>query len=348
MEYMEVVFYHLLSFKIVSETRPPPYSTPRCKTNVSKRGSICDNPHITDLYFIDAIKSQSLELLSREEEAALAQEIKRGQLAAHEIVMKRSGSTRFAALREVIKSGEAAKERLVLSNLRLVVSIARRYQGRGLPMPDLIQEGNAGLIRAADKFDWRHGTKFSTYATWWIRQAILRALDNQANVIRLPVNVRAEIRKLSRIQDEFIQELNRVPTEIELAEALGISIPRLRLLTKMMIQPISLEAPRVDDDWNEVGLGETLEDTNAQAVDEATACSILYEKLSMLLRVLSPEEQEVIEYRFGFKGPAGGTPLRKVAQTMGMSPSKVKRIETSALNKLRRPEIAHRLGDTFS
>jgi RNA polymerase primary sigma factor len=315
---------------------------------VPSKGGASDDPRIINLYFNDAIKSRSLDLLSREEETTLAQEIERGQLAAREIAMKRSGSTRFVALREVIKSGEAAKERLILSNLRLVVSIAKRYQGHDLPMSDLIQEGNDGLIRAAEKFDWRRGSKFSTYATWWIRQAILRALDNQANVIRLPVNVWAEIRQLSRIQDEFIQELNREPTEMELAEALGITIPRLQLLARMMAQPISLEAPRVDDDWNEVGLGDILEDANAQAVDEAAARSILHEKLSMALCVLSPEELEVIKYRFGFKGPAGGTSLRKVAQTLGMSPSKVKRIETSALKKLRKPEIARRLGYPFS
>jgi RNA polymerase sigma factor (sigma-70 family) len=251
---MKVISHPSLAYKIIFETGHTSCSVPSQDGYDTDRVPSFSDLHITSLYFKDAIRSRSLDLLSQEDETALAQEIERGQLAVREIATKRSGSTRFMALREVMRGGEAAKERLILSNLRLVISIAKRYQGHGLPVSDLIQEGNAGLIRAAEKFDWRHGTKFSTYATWWIRQAILRAMDNQANVIRLPVNVRAEIRQLSRIQDEFIQELNREPTEMELAEALGISIPKLRLIMKMVTQPISLEAPGVEDDWNEMGL----------------------------------------------------------------------------------------------
>jgi len=345
---METIFCTLLPYKRIFESRPPPYSTSPYEGNGSKREQNHIDLQITDLYFEDAIRDRPFVLLSREEEAALAQEIERGQLAAREIATKRAGSPRYTALREIMKSGEAAKERLVLANLRLVVSVANRYRGRGLPIPDLIQEGNAGLIRAAEKFDWRHGTKFSTYATFWIRQAILRALDNQGGVIRLPVNVRAAIRRLTRTQDELIQKLNRDPTEEELAEALEISISRLRLLMTKMAQPISLEDPRADDDWNVGSLVEILEDPNVLAVDEAVARSGLHEDLVEALHILSPEEHAVIQHRFGFKGPVGGTSLRKVAQTLGMTPSRVKRIETSALKKLRKPEIAQRLGDPFS
>lgn len=345
---MEETFHHGLSYKIVRESLPPPYSTPPHDGNASKREPGFSDLQVTTLYFRDAIKCRSLDLLSREEETALAQEIERGQLAAHEIVTKRSNSARFMSLRRVMKSGKTAKERLVLANLRLVVSVAKRYRGRGLPMSDLIQEGNTGLIRAAEKFDWRRGTKFSTYTTFWIRQAILRALDNQGDAIRLPVNVRAAIRRLSRTQDELIQELNRDPTDVELAEAMEVPVSRLRLLMKMMAQPISLDTTRSDDDWNDGCLVEILEDPNALAVDEAAARSFLHEDLVEALHVLSPEEHAVIERRYGLKGPAGGASLRKVARSLQMTPSKVKRIETSALKKLRRPEIAQRLDDPFS
>jgi RNA polymerase sigma factor (sigma-70 family) len=289
-----------------------------------------------------------LDLLSQAEEVSLAQEIDRGQLAACEIATKRSGSRRFIALREVMKSGEAAKERLVLANLRLVVSVAKQYRGRGLPLADLIQEGNVGLIRAAEKFDWRRRTKFSTYATWGIRQAILRALDNQSRVIRLPVNVQAAIREINRLRRELVHELNRDPTDVELAEAMGVSLSRLRLLMKRTARPISLEAPRIDGELNDGGLGEIIENPNDLAVDEAAARSILHEDLAEALRVLSPEERVVIEHRYGLNGPIGGASLRKVARSLEMTPSKVKRIETSALKKLRRPEIAQRLDDPYS
>jgi len=229
---MEAIFFPLLLHKIICESRPPPHSTSPHERNGSWHWSTHSDLQITNLYFRDAIRGRSLDLLSRKEEAALAQEIERGQLAAREIATKRSGSRRYTSLKEVMKSGETAKERLVLANLRLVVSVAKRYRGRGLPMPDLIQEGNAGLIRAAEKFDWRRGTKFGTYATWWIRQAILRALDNQCRVIRLPVNVQASIRELNRIRNELVHELNRDPTDVELAEAMGVPLSRLRLLMK--------------------------------------------------------------------------------------------------------------------
>ncbi len=160
---MKVTAYPICRYKVICESRPPPNSTSPYGINGSEFDPEYSNPHIISLYFKDAIKSRSLDLLSQAEEVSLAQEIERGRLAAHEIATKRSGSRRFMALREVMKSGEAAKERLVLANLRLVVSVAKRYRGRGLPLADLIQEGNAGLIRAAEKFDWRRSTKFSTY-----------------------------------------------------------------------------------------------------------------------------------------------------------------------------------------
>ena len=345
---MEATVYPIYRYKIICESRPAPYSTSPYEISGSEFDPEYSNPQIISLYFKDAIKSRSLDLLSQAEEVSLAQEIERGQLAAREIATKRSGSRRYTSLREVMKSGEAAKERLVLANLRLVVSVAKRYRGRGLPLADLIQEGNAGLIRAAEKFDWRRGTKFSTYATWWIRQAILRALDNQSRVIRLPVNVQSAIRELIRIRNELVHELNRDPADVELAEAMGVPLSRLRLLMKRTARPISLEAPRIDGEWNDGGLGEILEDPNDLAVDEAAARSILHEYLVEALQVLSSEEHAVIEHRFGFKGPAGGTSLRKVARFLEMTPSKVKRIETSALKKLRGSEIAQRLDDPFS
>jgi len=345
---MKVTIYPICRHKIICDSCPPPYSTSPYEINGSEFDPEYSNSQIISLYFKDAIKSRSLDLLSQAEEVSLAQEIDRGQLAAREIATKRSGSRRYTSLREVMKSGEAAKERLVLANLRLVVSVAKRYRGRGLPLADLIQEGNAGLIRAAEKFDWRRRTKFSTYATWWIRQAILRALDNQSRVIRLPVNVQAAIREINLIHRELVHELNRDPTDVELAEAMGVSLSRLRLLMKRTARPISLEAPRIDGEWNDGGLGEITENPNDLAVDEAAARSILHEDLVEALRVLSPEERAVIEHRYGLNGPAGGASLRKVARSLDMTPSKVKRIETSALKKLRRPEIAQRLDDPFS
>jgi RNA polymerase sigma factor (sigma-70 family) len=344
---MEVSFCLFLTRMTISESRPPPYSAAPDEATHPIGDPNCGDLEVIDLYFEDAIKRRSLTLLSREEEVSLAQAIERGRLATREAAFKQSGSARLTALKEIVKSGQAAKEQMILANLRLVVSIAKQYQGRGLPMPDLIQEGNAGLIRAVEKFDWRHGTKFSTYATWWIRQAILRALDNQGSLIRLPVNVQAAIRQLSRTQQRLVQELHREPTDLELAEAMGVPVPKLHLLMKRVANPISLEAPIADDGWNEEDLEDILEDSRARAVDEVVAHSILLDNLSEALKVLSSEERTVIERRYGLRGSVGGTSLRKVAQFMGMSPSKVKRVETAAIQKLRSPEIAQLLGDSF-
>lgn len=344
---MEVSLYPPLTCVLICESRPL-YSAGPSDAQGTVQGSQCNYPRVVDLYLEDAIRCRLQPLLSRDEEASLAREIEQGQLAACQITAGRSGSKRLAALNEIVERGLAAKERLVLANLRLVVSVARHYLGRGLPMPDLIQEGNAGLLRAAEKFDWRRGTKFSTYATWWIRQAIVRALDNHADVIRLPVSARASIRRLSRIQGELIQELNRQPTDVELAETMEIPIARLRLLMKTLAKPLSLDGPRADDEPNHTHLEETLEDPNAEAVDEVAARNILREALAEALNILSSEERVVVEHRFGLNGHAGPSSLRKVAQSLGLTPSKVKRLETSALKKLPGTDVADRLADTFT
>jgi RNA polymerase primary sigma factor len=283
-------------------------------------------------------------LLTAQEEVDLAKRIESGELelARQETESEGLSDAELRELRWTIRDGQAAKRHLVEANLRLVVSIAKRYVGRGMAFLDLIQEGNLGLIRAVEKFDYTKGYKFSTYATWWIRQAITRAIADQARTIRIPVHMVETINKLARIQRQLLQDLGREPTAHEISVHMELPPEKVREIQKISQEPVSLETPIGEEEDSH--LGDFIEDTEAVVPIERASFRLLQEQLESVLHTLSGREKQVIEMRFGLKDGQPRT-LEEVGKTFGVTRERIRQIESKTLSKLRHPSRSQKLRD---
>jgi RNA polymerase primary sigma factor len=297
-------------------------------------------PATGDLVRIYLREIGRVPLLTAEAEVELAKSIEAGLFADEKLqggfpLMDAAG----AELAQLAADGIQAKQRLIEANLRLVVSIAKRYIGRGLVFLDLIQEGNLGLIRAVEKFDYTKGYKFSTYATWWIRQAITRAIADQARTIRIPVHMVETINKMARVQRQLHQDLGREASSAEIAAEMGLSQSRVAEIQRIAQEPVSLQAPIGEEDSD---LGDFIEDADAVVPMEAAAFIMLQDQLEQILHNLAPREQKIIQLRFGLMDGHPRT-LEEVGREFGVTRERIRQIESKTLSKLRHPSRAQML-----
>ena len=297
------------------------------------------NTDITSLYFHEM---GQVPLLTIEEEVELARRWQRGRQAEQRLARDGHDTKKRAGLRRQIKAGYAARDHLIMANTRLVISIAKKYRGQGVPFHDLIQEGNMGLMRAVDKFDPNRGFKFSTYATWWIRQAVTRALADQGRTIRLPVHMGESIRKLNRTAYLMEQDRGRPPSPEEIADEMGLRPRKVRWMMKVAWHPLSLQKPVGEEKDSE--LGSFIEDDETPSPPETAEQTMLRIALDELLTTLRPREERVLRMRFGLQDGHHYT-LEEVGERFGLTRERIRQIEKEALQRLRHPRRSRLLKD---
>jgi RNA polymerase primary sigma factor len=296
-----------------------------------------DIEDMVKLYIKEATR---IPLLNAKDEQELAQRMERGRMAQTELARGNVKPNRIKELRRITEDGWSARDRLIRANARLVLSIAKKYIGRGVPFLDLIQEGNIGLMRAAKKYNYRLGFKFSTYATWWIRQAITRALADQSRTIRLPVYMGDQINRMLRAEHQLQQELGRNPVTNEMAKTLGVSPAKVEHMSDVARHPISLDMP-VGESEDEM-LGDYIEDRETPDPEETAVMTLMQEDLQKVLEGLPPRELHVLQLRYGLVDGHALT-LNEVGRKMGITRERVRQLEFQALQRLRTPNTAHKL-----
>ena len=306
---------------------------------LENRLSTIDTNDLIELYFKEAA---SIPLLSKDEEKELSKRIERGRLARKEMARGNVADDRRANLHQMIEDEWTALDHLITANSRLVISVAKKYMGRGVPFLDLIQEGNIGLMRAAKKFDYLRGYKFSTYATWWIRQAVTRAIADQGRTIRVPVHMGDKISKMFRMQNDLKQSLERDPSIEELADALDEAPEKVQYMMKVARRPLSLEMPTTKE--GDAVLGDFVEDLDTPLPDETATKHLLKEHLEEVMEALPSREVRILRLRYGVPDGKSHT-LQEVGEKVGVSRERVRQIEAQALRRLRQPRIQRILRD---
>ena len=307
-----------------------------------QQGDFLENIQSDDSVGLYLKEISRVPLLSAEEEVGLAQRIERGKMAREELAGGRVRKKRRKQLRKIIKQGWKARDHLIMANSRLVISVAKKYVHRGVPFLGLIQEGNIGLIRATKKFDYRRGFKFSTYATWWIRQAVTRAIADKGRTIRVPVHMIDRISKLLRVRHQLKQQFNRDPSVKELAAALGEPPRKVQYMIKVAKRPLSLQTPSGDQRDSE--LGEFIENEDIPSPEEEATRELLKEHLDTILEHLPAREVYVLKLRYGLLNGKVYT-LEEVGQKIGVTRERVRQINAQALRRLREPSIQKELRD---
>jgi len=323
------------------EAARSPETAPHLRRTSDRSPTSGDAPPTNAAIYFRDISAASL--LTAEQEIELAQEIERGEDARSrlQLLAQSVGQTGRDELEAVLRLGERGRGRLTEANLRLVVSVARKYLNRGLPMLDLIQEGNIGLARAVEKYEWRKGYRFSTYAYWWIRQGMTRALAEQARAIRVPTHMVAAIGGVYKAARDLQQELGREPRVHEIAERLDLSPARVHEIQLSSRQPISLETPLGHEDSSGT-LGDLIADRSVRTPHDLAAHSMLRRHMDDALQVLSPRDRQVLRMRYGLDGGREHT-LGEIADQLGVTSERIRQIETAALSKLRHPKLNNRL-----
>ncbi len=355
---MEKIYYSLeaLSIEIGSEDdilpELPDDAEPAMDEIVDiEEEELVDPSSLVDSFSIDDPVRMYLKeigkvpLLAPDEEIDLAQDMSAGALAKEQLDSLQEGdlpAEDLKQLKSLVKAGERAKQKLAEANLRLVVSIAKRYVGRGMLFLDLIQEGNLGLIKAVEKFDFTKGFKFSTYATWWIRQAITRAIADQARTIRIPVHMVETINKVIRVSRQLLQELGHDPTPEEIANEMNMPVDKVREILKIAQEPVSLETPIGEEEDSH--LGDFIPDEGASEPSEAASFTLLKEQLVDVLSTLTPREEKVLKLRFGIEDGRTRT-LEEVGKEFNVTRERIRQIEAKALRKLRHPSRSKKLKD---